>query len=301
MSDQDDVDEYVDTAPIPPPKKSIKSGRGKGYVADHKLGHDKSKDPSIRHLLGASLGEPPEASLEGYISEVWDQHETGSCTGHAFGRAAQLRLLAIASEAGITLNVPKPSVTAIYQAGVAADRSSPNAPLQDDGAAPSQVVRGMATQGVPPDSAWPPGGFEAAYAADPVNHKFVTEEPDLFELEKASTFVLQGFYRIEDGSDQTTKDVVQALASGYPVAVGVEVDQAFEDQNGTRVCPPCGPNPLGGHMLCVVGYRTNAQGGKEFRVCNSWGPNWADNGLFWASAAWLKSATDVYAITVAPK
>ncbi len=287
-----DVDAHADT-PVPPKPRRV---FGRGYVPDHEVGHDKSKDPSIRHLLGASTGEPGESSLENLISDLWDQRDTSSCTGHALGRAFQLRLLAMA-----VVDVVKPSVTIIYQAGVAADRASPNDALQDEGAAPSQVMRGMATQGVCPDSAWPPGGFDAAMDADPVNHDFLTTDPDLDALEEASTFVLQGFYRIGEGADQTVLDVVQAIHNGYPVAVGVMVDQAFEDQDGKTPIGPCGPSPLGGHMVCAVGYRTNARGAKEFRVCNSWGPGWGDRGLFWASAEWVKSALDCYAVTVTPK
>ncbi len=295
---EQDVDAHADTTPLPrtPGRKY-----GKGYVADHKVGHDRSKDLSIRHLLGGSTNVLREASLEQLISDVWDQRQTSSCTGHAFGRASQLRLLRLAQDAGVALSVPKPSVTFIYQCGVAAGNPSPNDPLVDQGASPSLVMRGMAVQGVPPDSACPAGGFDAAYDADSLAHEFVTDEPDMEALAEASTFVLQGWYRIDEGTDQTVQDVAQALAAGYPVVVGVEVDQAFEDQDGTKVCPPCGPASLGGHMLCIVGYRTNARGELEFRVCNSWGPGWADHGLFWASAAWLKSGTDLFAITVTPK
>lgn len=301
MDQHDEVADDPKPSTIIPPPRREKFGRG--YVTDDSVGHDRSKDPSIRHHLGASLGAPKEASLAGFVQHVKDQYGSSECTGFAFGMAAHVRLLKLCQDVGgDPTKIPWVSTQAIYTSGRALDLPSTSDTLSDDGAAPSQVVRGMATQGIPADSVWPPGGFEAAYndPADP-EHDFLNAVPDLKELQAASTFVLQGYFRIDEGTTQTVEDVKQALAAGYPVCVGVNVDQAFEDQGGKTPVGPCGPHPLGGHMLCVVGYKTDAKGNVAFRVVNSWGPAWADGGFFWATAAWLMSASDVYAITVTPR
>jgi C1A family cysteine protease len=66
--------------------------------------------------------------------------------------------------------------------------------------------------------------------------------------------------------------------------------------------PMPGPSEamLGGHAICVVGYRLDG----SFIVRNSWSAEWGDHGYFYLPRDYLASAdlaTDAWAITAAPQ
>jgi hypothetical protein len=247
----------------------------------------------VRGLLGAQhgSGSPAEASLEKYVLELWNQGPTETCVGQADARAVHVRCAAMGAP------IEKPSPTAIYVGALAIERElaglPPETPLRDQGSSPDLAIEAMSRFGIPRDKDWPPGGFDPA--------RVVEEGPDLFtELEKAGEFLLTGWYQIGT-TDMPTRmdDVRQAISEGYPVVFGTEVDQEFEDFRGTDpVGAPDTSRLVGGHMMCIVGYRDDGC----FRVVNSWGADWGDGGLFWAKPDLLafEGAGDFSVITVSP-
>jgi C1A family cysteine protease len=255
---------------------------GKGWKKDA----PDPRDYSARGLLGARLGANPlSASLEGLIKEIWDQGTTSACVGHAFARAIQLRC------AAMNTPIANPSRTAIYTAARSYERAGASTPLVDQGCFPRDAAKGITEWGVPSESYWP---FDPAH---------INDEPTLEELEQASVAIVTGYYTIDtDGTDREN-DVQQALAANYPVVIGVEVDSAMENYDGTGVVTaPIVAQELGGHMLCIVGYDRTVQGTTRYRICNSWSNTWGDHGLFWADSAWLldPGAGDLRALTCAP-
>ena len=263
---------------------------GKGYVPDT---HDKSKDRSTRHLFGAVVSLPAAASLEKFVMPpgVRDQQQTSSCTGFAFARAIHLRCAAMGTP------IAWPSPTGIYTVGRMLDEGRA---ITDEGAQPSQVMLGCQRWGVPGDLAWPPGGFDAAYAAH--GPDFINDLPDLAELEDAAGLHVQAWYRIDGEGAARLVDVKQALAEGYPVAIGTMVDQAFEDYAGKgNVTAPVPADELGGHMMCICGYEPDPAhpGHSRFRGVNSWGTAWGDGGLYWADEAFILAPemSDIYVVT----
>lgn len=253
---------------------------GGGYIPDT---HDKSKDLTIRHLLGGSRGSPGAFTMEQFVglAGIKDQKQTSACTGFAFARTVHVRLAQVGTP------IEWPSEVNIYTVGRAVDRSSADVALVDEGAMPNQIVRGMQEWGIAPESKWP-------FDPDTIN-----DEPDLLELEEAALFTLDGVYRIDSDGQQRLDDIRQAISEGYPIGIGVEVDQAFEDYAGGKdpgklITAPDESNLLGGHMLCLVGYE-----GGIFRGVNSWGTGWGDGGMFWTDESWIVAPTtmDIYAIT----
>jgi hypothetical protein len=284
------------SSPNPPPAEAptavllknliTPKGRGMGYKPDT---HDKSKDPSVRALLGAPMRLASAASIENFMKGIYNQLQTSSCTGWAFAQAIMLRI------AVLGLNIPLPSPEAIYVFGRAIARQQAGqdatTPLTDSGAQPSLIVQGINQWGAPSSAAWP---------FDP---NTINDEPNFAELEAAAAFLIQSCNRISSTGAGRLQDVRHALASGYPVIIGTAVDEAFENyMGGTNkktglpnvVTAPDPSKVLGGHMLHLVGYDANSL----FRGVNQWGTSWGDRGLFWADESWITSdlLTDCYVL-----
>lgn len=97
--------------------------------------------------------------------------------------------------------------------------------------------------------------------------------------------------------------VKKALSENTPVIVGIQVTPSFEKLGGWQkfwrsillflgirtnedyaLWDPSKTNKdtKGGHSVCMVGYDDNKFGG-AFKVVNSYGKNWGDQGYFWIS------------------
>lgn len=161
----------------------------------------------------------------------------------------------------------------------------PQGRLADVGAQPADVVDGMRTFGVVPETAWP--------GDDPT---VINAPCDLFALELATTFRVDQIAPIEDAGDTRCTAMRTALAAGFPVGVGMCVDALFESWAGGMVYDgPTGPS-LGGHAVRICGYRPGA-----FLLVNSWGAMWGDAGCAWVSDAFIGSGAvfDPYILSFA--
>ncbi len=257
--------------------------RGYGYIRDT---HDTSKDPTAKGFFGARRhgATPPMYSLEAFVDKIHDQLRTSSCVGFAIAGAIMMRLAVM----GIYISWPSP--VAFYTFARAIDRMSPNLPLEDFGCMPFQAIRGANEWGVPSNDAWP------------FSESTINDEPTLDRLQSAATFTLTGYYRIDTYGKSRVEDICTAISEGYPVMLGVQVDQAFEDCNDdTPLVAPL--DSLGGHMLCIVGYKPNPHkpGEKLFRIRNQWGTSWGDRGYAWAEEFFVTNvdADDFYVVTAA--
>jgi hypothetical protein len=259
---------------------------GKGWKKDN---YDSCKPHGpTRALLGARrYALAPEAQLlEPLMQGVWNQQYTSSCVGHADAMAVFLRCAAMGAP------IAKPSPTAIYDGALAVAREregNPEEVLVDEGCQPSDAVEAMARFGIPNDSDWPPGGFDPA--------RIVEESDELIaELEKAHKFLLTGWYNVDSEGSTRIDDIKQALSEKYPVVFGRVVTSAFENYMGGDPVTNDSSPAAGGHMMCIIGYRADGC----FRVVNSWGSGWGDNGLYWCTPDFLldESAHDFSAISV---
>ena len=84
----------------------------------------------------------------------------------------------------------------------------------------------------------------------------------------------------------TVKDLIY---EGYPVIVGVAMDDSMQSYGSDNIYgiksdglwnPSLSVEKEGGHALCVIGYDDNKFGG-AFRIVNSWGRDFGDNGYMW--------------------
>jgi hypothetical protein len=94
-------------------------------------------------------------------------------------------------------------------------------------------------------------------------------------------------YRIDFWRQVNVRDPIEVKAqlnAGYPVLIGAVVDQGFQQAGPGFVWrQPIGA-PLGGHAMLIVGYDDSRN---AFRVVNSWGTGWGDNGFSWIDYAYF--------------
>jgi hypothetical protein len=92
-----------------------------------------------------------------------------------------------------------------------------------------------------------------------------------------------------------------ALASGYPIFFGARLYSAFMNSaiNGSKAkffvpMPAASEASAGGHAMVIVGwgnYNSALPSKNYFKVLNSWGPDWADNGFCYFPEEYIMANT----------
>ncbi len=109
-------------------------------------------------------------------------------------------------------------------------------------------------------------------------------------------------YREIDIHDITT--VKRYLAEGHPVVLGASLGDNYMNAKGSSVIYSKGTTAQTGmhayHAMMCVGYDNN-RGGSDgaFRIVNSWGTTWGDNGFVWIDAKYMCSNDFAYTGLVA--
>ena len=103
--------------------------------------------------------------------------------------------------------------------------------------------------------------------------------------------------QINASEDSNSVDKVKSEISKYeyPVMIGISrygkgLDKLYNDTNGIFK-PNYDDEIYDGHMMTIVGYDDNINGG-SFRVVNSWGKDWGDKGYMWMSYNDYRRYTD---------
>jgi len=119
--------------------------------------------------------------------------------------------------------------------------------------------------------------------------------PTAAQISNARNYRVDGWTRLFSGANQgaTAKTaIMQALASGSPVALGIPVYRDFMYLRTHSVYSTVTGTSLGGHMMAAYGY--DAQG---VVVRNSWGTGWGNSGDAKISWAFItKLATGAYTV-----
>jgi C1A family cysteine protease len=219
---------------------------------------------SVPAPIAANL--PTSVDLRPKCPPVLDQGQLGSCTANALANAHLFDQMAE--------NDPQdqlPSRLFIYWN----ERDLEGSVKSDSGAQIRDGIKVLAKLGAPPESAWP---YDIA--------KFAVKPPAT-AYQAALSEVAIGYQRVT----QSLPQLKGALAAGFPMVFGFTVYESFESDAvaKTGIVPMPGPTErsLGGHAVMAVGYDDSLQ---AFRVENSWGPGWGQNGFFTIPYAYLASA-----------
>ena len=107
--------------------------------------------------------------------------------------------------------------------------------------------------------------------------------PDSQVVRQAGRYAIQDFitlFGVDDPSEVKVLRVKRVLARNKPVVIGMNVLRNFyELKNAVYWHPELGnTTPAGGHAMVVVGYDDRKE---AFRLMNSWGKNWGDQGFIW--------------------
>ena len=290
--------------------------RGKGChkpdpekVARHPLAADHE---GVKASLAAPL--PPSADKLPPRPRV-DQGQSGSCTWGSFSVACACALEAKGTPLGF---IPSQhdgygNVRA-FERATHTPLTAPLPPLTDSGAMIEDVLTVAASIGVQPMQCQttPDGRFYDVWTdADTGGHPpgNVNDEPTLASLEAdthASVLIDAAAHYIAP-SDPNASDLMAAALSASPplpiYACGY-VDTTFERLLAGHVAGPTNPaDPNGGgHAFWFSAYRTNAAGQREWKLENSWGRSWADDGACWVSEEFIRQSVWVmYALDVSAR
>jgi C1A family cysteine protease len=199
---------------------------------------------------------PSTVDLRSNMPPVVDQGQLGSCTANAIAGAFQF------DQMKEKINVFAPSRLFIYYN----ERVLENTVSIDSGAFIRDGIKTINSYGVCKESTWP------------YNINSFTVTPPTAAYNEAKGHIALAYYRV----NVSVNDIKTALASGFPVVVGISVYASFETMSVARTgvvpMPATRDQYLGGHCVLLVGYDNAKQ---RFIARNSWGTSWGDKGYFY--------------------
>ena len=223
-------------------------------------------DPRDYIYRPRAVHRPQSVDLRSKLPPCWDQGQLGSCTAFALtGAVAFLH------------NGFEGSQLFLYYK----ERVLEHSTKEDAGAEIRDGIKVLAKCGVPPEEVWP---YDIS--------KF-TKRPPAKAYREAKKDLISEYRRLSGLSDY-----LDCLAAGFPFVIGITVYESFESDAVARTGEVPMPSPnepdVGGHAICVVGYRSDG----HFIVRNSWSDSWGDHGHFYVAPEYLVNlGGDAWTIT----
>ncbi len=203
------------------------------------------------------------------LPPVQDQGALGACVGHGVAELCDF----------VEAREGHPEILSRLAAYYWARGGVP----EDTGAYIRDGIKGVVRNGIPLERLWP---YDLSRWKDAPSPEAVAE----------GAHRAQGieYLRLESISE-----ILDCLASGFPVVFGTMLYEAFErvGADGMVPMPAHDEAPLGGHCMLMCGYSTRInvcgqRGGVYVR--NSWGPSFGDHGNIWLSFAYIEANADDY-------
>lgn len=231
-----------------------------------------------------TMGIVPSVKNQGGSSACW-AHRTSTCISITLAGKGD----AIAwtpSEADIyraAREVERARVTPASQRLPALTDGGTNG---DDGLAALSIV-GIRPRSVPTTSDGRNSDVEMAT---------VNQDQQLGDLEVDRLTLVPGAHGIDPAASDADQQIGAALVAGLGVGVDAFVDMAFENWSSGMPAisaPDLSDRQGGGHAITIIGWRTNANGEREWLILNEWDETWGDRGCCWVSTAWLRASWTV--------
>jgi len=199
----------------------------------------------------------PAINMQEYCPPVWDQGTLGSCTANAILAAHQFEQIKLFS---ISESVMLSRLFLYYN-----EREMEGSVSIDRGAQIRSGMKSLVSQGACPELEWP------------YNITAFTTKPSPQCYESALKYKIVQYQRV----GQSLAELQSCLMS-RPFVCGIAIYDSFKSDQVARTGIVPMPNlfrerMLGGHAIMCVGY-DNGTG--RFRMRNSWGTEWGQNGYF---------------------
>lgn len=123
----------------------------------------------------------------------------------------------------------------------------------------------------------------ASFPYDEDNYR---TQPERSLNTEASKFKIAWSKKINPENSNTIKSY---LAEGIPVIIGLTIDDDFMNLEGPTTITRMGNNGGLGHAMVVIGYDDDKD---CYRLLNSWGKQWRDNGYCWMTYDVFKKTVD---------
>ncbi|MBW7858453.1 MAG: hypothetical protein H3C43_09210, partial [Leptonema sp. (in: Bacteria)] len=124
----------------------------------------------------------------------------------------------------------------------------------------------------------------APWSVMPYSEKDYRTKPNQNQKTVAAGYKSQSYRRLPFDNLEAVKS---ELAAGRPVIFGITIDDAFYNLKKGQVYDKPSGQVYGGHAMTLVGYddaKVSPKGDKgAFKLVNSWGKDWGDNGFGWVS------------------
>jgi len=121
----------------------------------------------------------------------------------------------------------------------------------------------------------------ATLADFPYDDRSCVRRPNGEVMRRAVSNAISGYRSFGRAGEIKPDDVKGSLLAGDPVAVGMNIDaRALIHLKRGEVYDRDGPAQFEGHAMVVTGFDDRRQ---AFKVINSWGTKWADDGFGWIS------------------
>jgi C1A family cysteine protease len=237
--------------------------RGRGLIA---LDVNAPQVPGKRDwgfdVLGLSSSALPSEVDLSKLALVLDQGATESCVAQSWEQAIRIGL-----QSHHKIQNP-PLGSRLF--GYSNARALHDAERTDRGTYLRSYAYALAKGGNCPESEWP---FDPSKVNTP-------PPPRAFRAAWGRRGI-KGYYKIFEQREERSEAVRSALANGYAVVFGTMIDRAFTEDAGPEVIGIPQGNLIGGHAMCIVGYKTIPNYGTLFLVVNSWGFGWRRSGFAW--------------------
>ncbi len=262
-----------------------------------------AKTPQKIKLSSRSFrGMPSSFSLEQFCPTPGDQGDHGTCVAFANGYGVATILYAKTHNITDKALIDKYAFSATYLYEQIKDPSDADC---QNGSDPIDALVTLIKGG---DALLTTVPYQCGY---PANETAKTEASN-YKIQDASIlFAAKGFLS-DDKYVKEPQEMIEvtkkALLEGSPISTGFYLPESFfhitTDVWYTKPEDSLSDWKHSGHAMAIVGYDDNKAGG-AFRVLNSWGTNWGDNGFIWIRYSdftrWCVEALQAFADPYTPE